>query len=328
MATWQPSTRVESNRVLELNRGNPFRYIYRLPGLQTFPADTTAVLTLFNTYGQVLGVWAGTVDGGKVSFFQPADVVDKIPAGTSWVLSTTSAGAPDVTVLMQGSVIRAEAPFPDAPGQTSQFEALQYSYNFGTPGALVDPAWRIMAGKPVIYDNSSQGLPNAVAAGSLLNGNLTFFDQVTMMYFAPLNDDPVRLTYNVVKGGGTAGGEAWIVICSSYDMDNSAAIYHRQWFGSGDTVGIATGTDPKTFATRASVAHTTNNLDNFTAEYNPSSNTFSVYVGTSQTPLVSWVDTTNIVRHGAGERYVGFSFKSAALAPGVEVSDWIINDSV
>lgn len=331
MAIWKPQIRVKSNAVLELNRGNPVVYTYTLPGQQVFPEGATPLLTLFNTYGQTLDSWAGTVAGGVATFSASASSANAIPTVTSWVL-TAVMGSHGPQILTQGTVLRNEAPFPDAPGASGVFDGVRYGYNFGTPGLLVDPSWRRLNGNPRVYDNSSLSLPNAVAAGSINGGDLAVYDDVGMLYYAPLSDDAVRLTYNVVKGLSVDKGEAWIVICSNYDMSNSAAIYHEQHFGAplgdGATIGIATGSGPVTYVTRESVSHGVTSLDSFTAEYNPSSNTYAVYEGTDTTPIVSWHDSTEIVSHGAGETYVGFAFKSGALFPGVEISDWIISDSV
>lgn len=330
MGVLKPNYPVKSNCPLEFNRDNPFEWTYSQG--KAFPFGTDAFLTFKNSYGQTLDSWESDIVDGDLHFFAEAAPANLIPSGTAWTLTVDLNDGNSPRLFAQGNVYRAEAPFPNAASATPTVQPVQYSYSFGTPGFVYDPAWRIMSGHPQVYDNSSLTLPNGVAAGSLLGGDLSVFDQVSMLYYAPLNTDSVRLTYNVVKGlggiSGALGGETWVVVSSSYDMSNSAAIYHKQFLGSGDTVGIATGTGPTAFATRQSVAHTTSSLDNFTAEYNPSSNVFSVYVGTNTTPLVSWHDTTHIVDHGPGERYIGFAFKSALLGPGVEVSDWFASDNL
>lgn len=329
MGIWTPEVRVESNRVLELNRSNPAVWTYTLPGNRQFPTGTVAALTLKNTFGQVVGTWVGTVAGGSVAFDQSGQqaLVDAIPRGTSWTL-IASYGGTSPRMLAQGTVVRNEAPFPDAPPQSSLFNGVQYQYSFGTPGFVFDPSWRILNGSPTVYDNSGASLPNAVAAGTLLTG-LVPWDDVAMLWFAPLNTDSVRLTYNTIRNGA---GACWVVLCSNYDMTNYAALYHQGVFLSGawqhDTVQIHTGSGPVTTVGRGSpVNYTTVSNQNYTAEFNPITNTYNLYVGTSLSPVVSWTDTTNVVDHGEGERYVGFAFKSDVLTPGIEVSDWIISDA-
>ncbi|QNJ56844.1 hypothetical protein SEA_REINDEER_34 [Mycobacterium phage Reindeer] len=328
MASFTPIVPVRSNRPLELQRGNPLRYRYTLPGNKTFPVGTSAVLTVSNTYGQVVGGFIGTVAGKTIEFVEGTDISDMLARTDTWTLSVTYPGETMPTMLEQGQIIRIEAPFPDAPAQSPEFEGVAYEYHFGTPGFVKDPAWRIMNGHPRVYDNSFRNLPNAVSSGSLFGGDLTAFDDVCMVWFAPLRTDIVRLTYNTIRPIDNSNGEVWAMICSNYDATNWAGFHHKQVFGVGswdaDQISVVTGSGPTTFVTRATQSYDTVNNQAYTAEYNPISNTYSLYVGTSHDPLISWTDETNVVNHGEGERYVGFGFKSALLYAGVQVSDWYI----
>lgn len=335
---WAANVPVLSNRVLELNRGNPCQYTYTLP-TGTFPTGTTSALALFDTSGDVVGAWAGTVSGATISFVQPSSVTDLIPAGTSWTLTVTYPSAPNATMLVQGTVVRNEAPFPGA-SPTNVLEAVTYSYTFATPGILSDTAWNVLTGQPVVYDNSSVNLPNAVAAGApsvvwLDTGSVSVYDddspwsQASMLYYAPLPSDPVSMSYNVVNGDGVLGGETWIVVCSAYDMSSGVAFFHQQFSSEGTpTVGIATMTGPTTFDVQESVNYTTNSNDNFIAQYDPATNTYALFLFGNTTPLVTWTDAANTVQHGPGYRYVGFSFESGLQAPGVEICNWNINPGV
>ncbi|QSM01084.1 hypothetical protein SEA_NANOSMITE_39 [Mycobacterium phage Nanosmite] len=327
MGSFKPLVPVRSNRPLELQRGNPLRYRYTLPGNREFPVGTTALLTVANTYGQTVGAYTGVVLGKDINFTEAAAISDALRRTDSWQLFVTYPSETMPTLLEQGQVIRIEAPFPDAPPQSSEFDGVSYQYSFGTPGRLYDPAWRVLAGSPFVHDNSARSLPNAVAAGTLID-DLTLWPKVAMLWFAPLQTDAVRLTYNIVRENDGIG---IAVICSNYDMTNWVGIAHKQVFGVGswddDQLQIVTGTGPTTYAVRVTQDYDSADLSNFTAEYNPITNTYSVYLGESHTPLLSWIDTTNVVNHGEGERYVGFAFESALLSPGVEVSDWIIADT-
>lgn len=320
---WKPTFPVESNRVLELNRSNPVGWQYKLAKGE--PSD--AFLEIRNSYGQLLDTWAGEVDGQIVSFDQEPDATDTIPRGSSWQLFCEIDGV--TRVMAQGLVVRHEAPFPDAPPQSSEYDGVRYQYAFGTPGLLRDPAWRILNGAPTVYDNSLRQLPNGVAAGSLLGGSLSVFGSAAMLWFAPLQTDAVRLTYNTIRNFDNSNGELWVVVCSSYDMSNWAGFYHKQVFGVGswdnDTIQIVTGSGPTTFTTRATFTGDTANNSYYTAEYNPLTNTFTLWRGTTE--VLQWTDSTNVVNHGLGERYVGFGFRAAVLNSGVQVSDWLIGDA-
>lgn len=327
MAVWLPHTAVDNNRVIDLNRGNRAGWVYKLDGAKTFPLGSTAQIVLSNTYGQTVGTWTGVVSGGEIAFDEESSVADEIQAGTAWQLFVTSSGV--TRLLAQGMVIRSEAPYPDAPPNSSEYDGVRYQYSFGTPGFLYDPAWRILTGKPRVYDNSARMLPNAVAAGSPAGGDLSLFGSCAMLWFAPLRTDAVRLTYNTIRNGDNSNGELWTVICSNYDMSNWVGFYHKQVFGVGqwdnDSLQIVTGTGPTTFTTRATVSGDTGNNTYYTGEYNPLTNKYTLWKGTTQ--VLQWTDSTSVVNHGAGERYVGFGFKAAVLNSGVQVSDWLIGDA-
>lgn len=327
MNTWLPHTPVENNRVLDLQRGNQATWQYSLPTNRTFPAGTTSYLQLSNTYGQLVATWDGVVSGGTITFDEIPTVADGIPAGTTWQLFAEIDGV--VRLLSQGTVVRTEAPYPDAPPKSTAYDGVRYQYSFGTPGLLKDPAWRILKGQPRVYDNSGRSLPNACASGSITGGDLSVFGSSAMLYYAPLRTDAVRLTYNTIRNNANSNGELYAVICSNYDMTNWVGFRHRQVFGVGswdnDSLNIVVGSGPTTYVLKATVAGDTANNTYYTAEYNPLTNTYTLWKGTTQ--VLQWTDSTNIVNHGVGERYVGFGFKADLLNSGVQVSDWLIADA-
>lgn len=272
-----------------------------------FPDGSNATIDFRNTYNQVVGTWLGWVDGGSVVF--DTDLDNTFPRGTTWDLIIEDInGLP--RQLLWGTVTRSEPTYPDGPPASDEFDASLYRYAFDIPGRVVDPQWLIRNGRPTVWTNSG-GLPNSVGAG-------TGWADVAMLWYAPLKSDSVRLTYNVVKN---QFGSAWFVICSNYSMTNWAGVRHVEVSGSGDALQIVTGTGPVNYDIRATISRSTQDLENFTAEYNPVSNTYSVYAGTDMDPLVSWIDSTSIVDHGEGERYLGMGFKSSG-SPGVMASDW------
>lgn len=329
MGIWRPDTTTQQS-TLTLARGDNPSWTYTLQGreLTQFPEGSAAVLEFRNSFDQVIDTWDSEVSEGVVSFIDITVAEgDAIPRGTTFTFAIND-DADRPRQRLWGMVVRNQARYPENPDSSTQFETVQYQYSFGTPGFLVDPSWRIMNGHPRVYDNSGESLPNAVGAGSLLSGDFTFFDDVAMLYYAPVKTDAVRFTYDVVKKDE---GEAWIVICSNYDMTNFAAIRHTDdsgFFGGTDRVAICTGSGPVTIQNRVQINHVTNDLDNFTAEYNPASNTYALYQGTNHTPLITWTDTLNLVNHGLGERYIGAGFKSGFLTPGVEMCDFYVQDAV
>lgn len=317
----KPIYPVKSNQVLEFNRNNPFEWTYSQDNGSPLPFGTSGFLTFSNAFGQTLATFETDATGGVLPFFEEVSVASDIPNGTSWALTIDYNDGNSPRLREQGTVIRAEAPFPNAPATSDIFTGVQYSYPFGTPGLIVDPAWLILAGNPQVYDNSGDSHPNGVGAGVDASGN---YSDIYMQYYAPLKTDTVRFTYTIVPSGQ---GDAYVVLCSNYQATNFAAIHHKH-VTAGDKISIATGTGPTSISDATSLVTHTLAYENFTAEYNPSSNTFSVYVGASTDPLVSWTDSSNTVHHGAGDRYVGLGFHSTSTAPGPEVSGWFASDQI
>lgn len=323
MGIWKPATQPEFS-TLTLSRGDFPIWGYTLQGkeISTFPTGSYGWVEFRNSYDQVIDTWYGFVDSGVLTL-EPSEEYESIPRGATWTLTVEdSQGRP--RQLKWGLVTRNEPLYPDAPPQSSEFDGVQYGYSWGTPGRVHDPAWRILKGHPTVHDNSARSLPNGVSAGGVL------FDQVAMLYYAPLRTDSVRLTYNTIRPTNNSNGEAWVIICSDYSATNWAGFRHKQvWGGSNwnpDTIEVITGTSPTTFVTRATINQSTANNQAYTAEYSQVTNKFSLYLGDSLDPLISWEDATNVVDHGEGERHVGFGFQSAALRAGVMISDWIIGD--
>lgn len=330
MNLWTPGQPVVSNQVIELNRGNPFRYVYTsLAG--DFADGTSAFVEFFSARGQSLGRVDGDVVENRIFFEGSVGFADSMKRGVAWRLHVDEDG--ESRVRSQGTVIRCEAPFPDAPATQPNVVGATYEYSFGTPGVLNDPAWKILQGRPRVYDYSSRSLPNAVAAGSLFGG-LAPWDKVAMRWYAPLQTDSVKLSYNTIRGGlgpeGLWNGELWVVLCSNSSMTEWAGFKHKQVFGIGswdkDTISVVTGSGPTTMVNRATVSEDTYTNQQFTAEYSHITNTFTLWLDGVEDPIVEWTDSSSVVNHGEGWRYVGFGFKSEALFPGVGVSDWSIRD--
>lgn len=316
MAIWKPEIPVKSFMPLELNRGNPVRYIYQLPGNQAFPVDAVVVLTLSDSAGVVLDAWTATVTGGKALFSETIATGASIPVGSEWAITATM-GAAEPQLLMQGNVIRVEPPVILASIDPNA--QLSFPYTFGTPGLLIDPVWNVLAGNPQVYDNSGASLPNAIASGG------TGFPDVTMIHNVTLNSDAPRLAYEIVPSGD---GDVWIVMASSADASTCSTIHHSK-SGGTHTIGVeyfagSSGDHP--LVTRA-VAH-----ESFVGGYDPISRSFFLYLSTDlSTPLFTLSDAvggSTGMPHDDAHRYFGLMIHSAGSAPGIEVAGLTVSDGI
>lgn len=307
---------VKSNRVIELQKGNPFEWAYR--PFRALPEGSIGYLTFKNLAEQVLDVWESDDQiEGALRFFAEEDRTDVIPRNASWTLTIDLGDGSSPRLFEQGIVTRVEAFFAEGP-DSGVWSGSYYQYPFSTPGVLLDPSWEIRAGAPRIYDNSGSDLPNALGAGS------PSYDQSALMWFAPLKGDTAKVTYSLVRGVG----EIWVLVCTNYDLSNSAGVYHKQQASGNDTIGIATGNGAFSYTNKATATHSRVNPQNFTAIYNPNSNTFSAYIGDDlATPAVSWPDSSGVVHHGLGERYLAVILKPSSGA-GVQIGNWVASDSV
>ena len=302
--------------MLTLSRRSTATYQYALDGLKTFPALSTATIKFYNTYGQEVNSWPGVIDGGKVNFEVPPAVQETIPADSSFEVVVNYGGSTP-RLMLWGNVVRDEARYPNEPQNSDLYQALQYGYQFLSPGRVSDPAWRILNGSPTVWDNSIRNKANGVACGIL-------FDDGAMMWYAPMAGDSIKINYTLM---GAGAGKCTMGFCSNYDGSNWIGITHEAGI-SNNRLHIEVGRGPVTMTTIKSISHTLTDGQNYTASYNEFTNTVSVYKGTDLTPLIEWTDDGGLVDHGLGERYFMFNWRAALLSPGPQLVKYKIIDDV
>lgn len=323
MATWKPEIPVQSFMPLELNRGNPVRYIYELPARRVFPDAAVVVMTLSDAAGVPLDAWTATVTGGRALFSETVETGNAIPNGSAWTVTATM-GADEPQLLIQGIVNRVEA--PEFPPTINPDRALSFDFTFDTPGLFISPNWVILSGNPQIYDNSGSSLPNAMACGATLVDGTPTYVNVSMVFHQPLNSDSPRMTYEIVPHGD---GDLYIRFATNAGVTESVCTIHHSTSGGTATVAIKPFR-PGVTAT-ASVSRTVAH-ESFSVGYDQFSRTFFVYAATDlTTPLLALSDIagdSTAMVHSEGFRYFGLVFESAGSGPGIEVANINFADAV
>lgn len=113
------------------------------------------------------------------------------------------------------------------------------------------------------------------------------------MYTQPLISDTVRVAFDVIADDEVVGG----AICASSGLGAGA------WLTVDDAGAyIQTGS----YSSRTTRATATGGSGFYILTYTASDNTFRAYRGSeSNPPIATWVDSSNVVPHGTGRRWVG-----------------------
>lgn len=279
----------------------------------TVDADAWTVFT--DTSGGVLNtLYADSVTADAITFIGDPSDVDSIPAGANFETFIDTDDGPKK--IRYGKVIRREAEFHDSPAQQLASVALNYTDTFPTLGLRSN--WKAVSGRTRVYDNTGSSLPFGVSANAEL-----FFASSAIRWDTPLNTDTVKSHVVLLNQGA---GQCNVIICADQRFTSGLAVQ----FDSNTNlihVGIVTGPTTVTYEA-TSYSHTLADLEDFYVTYDAITKVLAVYQGTNLTPLKTWTDSGNLVPHGPGYRYAGFSFNTGFLfSPGIEVAGWQARDN-
>jgi hypothetical protein len=282
-----------------------------------WPSGGTAYAVFTDTTGATLATIDGTITPTAVEFQGISHtLVDPIPAGANCEVFITDGGG-NPYKIRYGRVVRREVSFPNAPGQVATFQPLAFTDTLQRT-ALGNNWVPLGIGSVQIYQNAGISLPDGAGAPLGILGS-----PGAMRWFTPFNTDSVSVNINLLNQGAC---QLYVAVCSDIVMSTSAGIVFDS---SANQVGACVGTGPNSFTNEGSrVSHTVANGDNYTINYNNNTSTITLYAGTSTSPLVTWVDSSHLVPHGPGYRYMGFSWTSGILNNGLQVSSWSAQDSV
>lgn len=297
---------------------------YLLAVADRWPDDGTAQAVFYDTAGTTLATIDGTVTPTMISFTAAPDVVDAIPNGANFEIFLTTDSKP--YQIRYGKVIRREAQFTGAPD--SVLHPLEFTDSWPTLG--LRSAWVVPFGIEV-FNNSGVSLPNGVSAyntGSVTNG--------VMRWYKPLATDTVSVkvsTLNQHAYQPSSWAKMRVILAANVALTSYLAVEFVASANSGGThdngINFCTGTGPASLVQQTTgPSNVVADGDSYTIHYDDATAELSVYKGTDTTPLGSWVDSTHIVPHGPGFRYVGLSFYNSASSDGIQATAWQAMDTI
>lgn len=309
-----------------LSRGStwspqPWEPPYLLPDNGQAWPTATASCVFYDTSGGTLATVAGTVTPTGITFTAAPAVVDLIPNGSNFEVFLTVSGSP--YQIRYGKVIRREAQFTTQPGSVST--PLAFTDSWPTLG--IRSTWVAIQGSIFVADNSGESLPNGLACN--LGGG-------ALRWYTPLTGDTVTVkisTLNQHNYGVSSTAKLRVILCADIAFSSFLAVeFEASSDGAGvhsDLIHFCTGTGPQAVTYRgSSISNVVADGDSYTVRYDNATGILSVYKGTSTSPLGSWTDSTHIVPHGPGYRYLGVSSFATITSYGIQPTTWQAQDAI
>lgn len=315
---------------------------YTMPDVGTaWPDGATAELIFKDNTGGQLATIDGTVEAQGIWFTRTAPaVVDLIPAGSNFELFlTTSDSAP--YQIRHGKVIRKESQYLQAPASTV-VQALKFADSWPTTG--LRSSWIPMAGSTIVNDNTSASLPNGVGSPDVLLGQ----SDNSIRWFQPLNSDSNRVKFTMIDRHGFHLGVFTTILGSSFARLR-VILGADQYFSTGLGFEIADTTtllgdrsqqcqlmaltSPTTISylgDPVDLTLTESTTYQYMVDYDDETNTLRAFSGSDEATadlLTDWVDTSDVIPHGPGYRYLGLGFSTSQLSQGLQATNWQALDS-
>lgn len=313
-----------------LSRGStwspqPWEPPYLLPDAGQAWPTATAQCVFYDTAGGTLATVDGTVTASGIAFNAAPDVVDLVPNGANFEIFLTVSGDP--YQIRYGKVIRREAFFTQTPASVTT--PLDFTDSWPTTG--LKSTWVTVIGNPVVHDNSGLSLPNGLGALNWPSAQ----DYNALRWYKPLSGDSVRVKVSALNRhvyGTNSFAKMRVILCANTSLSSYLAVeFAATADGSGthtDQIHLATSngfdsTNGFNVAYRGSaITNVVANGDEYTVHYDDSAGALSVYKGTDTTPLGTWTDSTHLIPHGPGYRYVGLSFYYSTNTDGLQATSW------
>lgn len=286
-----------------------------------FPPGSTTEIRTYDSSGTVIATIIGEVTPTKLVYLaQPAELAD-IPGGAQYELMLITPDGP--YVVEYGHVIRREAAFFTPPATSIEQDSRLF----------VDTLGRDSVGRRWVAVQGGVAMHSTPGGGYGMGPDIPLlFAAAGVRYQRPIGGDSFRCTFGVYSTrsalgvGGTGkmrfhgASDALMTTGMSFEMETGISNNRLH-------TGLVTAPIDISY-TGSPVNHNTDTGEQFTVEYSDITKTMNVFLGAATTPIITWNDAGNVLPHGPGYRYWGFSWDSSLAATGallvtVEMQDYV-----
>jgi hypothetical protein len=293
-------------------------YLAADPG-SSWPDDSYASAVFTDSSGATIVSIDGDVTAEAVTFEADPSDMDQVPAGANFAIVLDTPDGP--VGIRHGKVIRKEPFYTTLPSSVIR-PPMQFADSFQRT-ALGRKWVGVGPGRTVIHNNSGLSLPNGISP------YITFFQSAALRYYAPFNTDSVRVSVNVVNPLNLEAGKTSVVVCADINFTSGLAVQFETGPFGNNFIHMGTLDGPTTVVYQGSqVNNVVANGDNYTIAYSDLTKTLAVYKGTGLTPVASWTDSSEVVPHGPGYQYFGFSWNASLLTQGIQITSFAGKDDL
>lgn len=318
---------VARKTVTHIQAGSAYKDRFTLP-FTPEPGSTVRIMFLDSSGAQVQDDVVGEIDGRYLEFRTAYDNVDTVPNGANFYVYLNNGGEdPDgEDMAFYGTVFRREHTFPDNPAISLSTVVRQFGDTFQRPAGAVGGKWRILVGRPRIFDNTEWfGLgddhPNTVGP------QYDFFSRYYMYFYQPFNADTVEMSISATKKGP---GTTIVTLCA-----NSAgtSYLYVAFDGFDDTVSLGYGTDPDigSMVLPSGALHPQidpvdlevpgdDGYGTYKIRYDDVTGKLGFYNDDYTETIAEWTDGGSEVPHGKGYRYFGIGGNAGIINSGVQLA--------